>query len=415
MEVCEHAGTHPQLVLRGSSPAVVPVRATTHEFTVRYGDDWFTLATRHGFLGLFQLFFPNAHGDKIDVVTCGAHPSGRGWGTATFDVYVYPDDTFKLSLSLPAFRSGDRGRAGGRVGDARFQEQQRQSLRRGETSSVSTTTYTEAGRQTTVERSTVQDRSIGIQQTITRSGSAERNVIVESPASSPVYQRALRSITLKRNGSDVSDEFRLQRFITAVQKFRDVIAQLIDIFRRFGEMFPEIGWRWNFGFELFSGSLAIEWQWREHPRTHRAWKYIKVSASLTVVKLTLTVSFGIKILSAVARVVVEIEVELKLQTETATSVDRWKGFEVGGVADGTGTLRAEAGWEGTLHLQASVATGLKLSTTMRWSPQWAWLYSAKRKKAEGKVQSTVLGWTIARSWTFWEDRDFVKDRSLLST
>jgi hypothetical protein len=414
-----HLPTHPEFTLLdaiGGRPQVR--RGGTHaRFTVHYRAWWSAVvaqAQRGSLLAALRaIFFPEPRRYEVQVVACGSRATGRGWGRARFLVFVHPSDKFKLSMSFPSLVTREAAESRGSVGEAQFRERQRSGRTGRSEDSRSVTVWNEGGRTTRVSEQSSANRIDGVRQTITQSGGARRDVIVANPATSPGHRAALRSIKLEREGADVSTSFQLSRFADAISTVRSAITGLFEYFRALADAFPEVGWRMSWGLELFAGSLALEWGWKENPSNNRAWRWVKVGADLTLVDVTFKISFGARVLRVVAKIELELNAKLEIASSAESTPSNAARFSVVSTATGEGTLRVVAGWEGTLSIEGNVRTGLALTSTMAWTPSFSWLLDAKLKEGKGSVVTTVFGFERDRSWTFWNERPLMRQRSLV--
>lgn len=419
MAVNPHLPTHPEFILRGASDGTPQVRrgGTRTTFTVHYRAWWrevLAQAQRGNLLtALRSIFFPEPRRYEVQVVTCGARAQGRGWGRASLLVFVHPSDKFKLSMSFPSLVTRENAYARGTVGEAQFQERQRSARTGRSEESRGVTVWNEGNRTTRVSEQSSANRVDGVSQTITQSGGARRDVIVANPATTPAHRSALRGIKLEREQADVSTSFQLSGFADAISTVRSAVTGLFEFFRAMADAFPEIGWRMSWGLELLSGSLALEWGWKENPSTNRAWRWVKVGADLTLLDVTFTISFGARVLRAVAKIELELNAKLEVASSAESTPSNAARFAVVSTATGQGTLRAVAGWRDTLTIEGNVRTGLELTSRMTWNPSFSWTLDAKLKEGKGSVITTVFGFERDSSWTFWNERPLMRQRSLV--
>lgn len=419
MEACAHPALHPQFRILGGPEGTRTAQGAriNHHCPVSC-DNWFPAVAanaRRGRLGaaLAALFFPPPRAYQAHIISCGVRPAGGGWGTAIFYVFVHPGDKFKLELGLPSVWKRGGARAEGTVGEARYRELQRQRAAGRTAESTTATTYTENGRTTRQVVDTTAGARDGLTQTRIRSGTASSNTIVESPATDPAYRRAINGIKLERNGGDIKNAFGLERFLDAVETVRGGIMRVFGYFQQLANAIPQVGWRMEWGIEILSGTLEVEWGWKEAEESNRAFKWIKIAANLKLLKISWKVSFGVQVLRVVAKIELEIEGEFTITGGAESNVRNTASFLFEQTLTVNGTVRVVAGWEGTLTIEGNVRTGMELASKMKWDPGFAWTADAKVKEGKGSVVVTVFGFERDRSAKFFDDIWFMRDRALV--
>jgi hypothetical protein len=419
---------HPVMTL--TPPASVGqarvLRGPTHEVEVDYEPGWFEnrLANldRLGFsAGLRQFFFPAAAPWQLEIVACGARPLEQRhvFRRFTFTIAVYPKDTFKLGLSLPAVRRVERassayaepgvdGTSRSRTetrGYARTSDSVREETRQTDSSMLYRRTETAGNRIDSVTHTHTLATLRG------RDYEAERyeaGAAVANPALATA-----RSFTFTHNGQDYSQSIKAGEFIEFIAGLRKQILDLIEFFKAIANRFPRIGWSFTVEVDVCSGSLEYEWGYKEWKKDHTVYPYYKVEVSLTVVSAKVELAFGMELLSAKAQVYGAVTGELKLQGTREADPD---GTGPAATITAAPQVGGEIGVRGALgdwiEVHGRVNAGFEGKADLELAP---FALKAKLELSEGKGTFTArsrLFFTVTRSATLWEKRP-IWERTLI--
>jgi hypothetical protein len=418
---------HPAMTL--TPPAVIGpprvLRGPTHEVEVDYEPNWFEnrLANldRLGFsAGLRQFFFPRYAAWQLEILACGVRQAPHAFGRFTHTIAVYPKDTFKLSLNLPAVRrtemaSSDDYREGPVRGSsrsvtntsayARTSDTTREETRETANSYMYRQTQTSASRHGAVTQTQTLATLHG------RDYSGDRYSEGEAPASAGAT--AVRSFTFTHNGQDWSQSIKAAELIETIVDLRRQIMSLIELFRSLANRMPRIGWTFTVEAELLSGSLEYEWGYKEWKKDHTVFPWYKVEVALTVVSVKFELAYGLEMLGARAQIYGAITGESKLSAAREAEPDGdgpaatlSSGVQIGGELGIRGALgdwvevvgRINAGFEGKDEIELAP---FKLKTKLELS--------------EGKGTFTArsrLLFSVTRNVTMWRKYGLI-DRTII--
>lgn len=235
----------------------------------------------------------------IDVESCGVLADGSyGFGRSQQKVRVYPKDTYKLSVSIPAVskRSYERARQKAEDGTITHERSSSESSRNpltGETESSSHSERWSSSRIETSDTYSFATRQGGLKETSTSSLDADNNFSSSrtlehvDPVDHPAKEVAA-TLKLEREGEDIKGAATLGELINAIVNLQNEVQSIMNFIRDFQ---PQAGWKFVFEMELFKGDLSFEWAYREW-EDHTVYKYWKLDVGMTLFSLMLELRFG---------------------------------------------------------------------------------------------------------------------------
>lgn len=355
-----HPGRHVSYTLTGPDRSTATRTGASIPLTLAYPKSWWEAIASQGFGAIDRLFFPRHVTYQLLVASCGIRPRPGAFRSALIDLQVFPDDLFKLEIAIPPGKKKE-----GKV--------------------------------------FIPNRNVTLA-SIDVSGKV-------SGRPDDYRQRIARSFKFSHNASDVTTKLGsgiVQTLIDARTQFFTIIGMI----QNFGKNSPKVGWSVEVEVEFFSGTVELEWAYKEQA-TWTVKKYWKLAASLTLVAGSVKLSFGAECLGAVARVYGTISGSVKLEGN-ATS-DRGKsGVSV------TGKLEGALGVEGALgdfvSLKAEVKAGLEVKSSILIQPM-RWTFGVNRTKAEAKATVKLGKNLFSREGSFklWDAAPLVATRQILPT
>ena len=298
-----------------------PRRGPSQTFKVAYEKGWVEArlanAGRLGFAAsLRQFFFPPPALHRLEVLACGARPAPqRGMGRFTHAIAVYPNDTFKMSLSLPSIVKTERASSGYTEGAVKGATQGVTTTRGWGQSSESHKTETRETAESYLIRQTdaVADKRDGVTHTQTAATLRGRDYasdkIAGGEAATGPLAATAKSFTITHQGNDVTQSFKVAEFVESIAKLRKLILGVIEFFKAIA---GKIGWAFTASVEVCSGSLSYEWGYKELGKDHTVYKWYKVEVAVTVISASAEIAFGAELLGAKAQVYGSLAGELKL-------------------------------------------------------------------------------------------------------
>lgn len=394
-----HDAKHPMITLTRPSQIGAPVVVhgqTSHTFKVAYTPRWFEQrlgqASGLGFAGaLKQFFFPPPLVYDLAVQACGVRPQGHAFHSIGHKIKVYPGDTFKIALSLPARREVKAEGFAGTEGKARV------------ASGKLTNSYGHAGRGTSYSGEARREGN-----KLTASGKREAESVDSVP------KAIAKSIEISHNNSDITQSFKVAELIDFIANLREKFMDLVDLFAAIGKKSPQIGWSFSCSFELFSGSLEYSWGYKELSSDHTVYRYWKIEAGLTVVKCRAELAFGASLLKAKAQIYGALSGELKISASKEANPNA-----VGLMASVSAALNpgGEIGVRGALgdwiEVIGKVDAGFEGSTKIDLAP---FKWTGKIDLTEGKGTFTVRA-KYGPSWegkaSLWDKRALLTERTII--
>lgn len=189
----------------------------------------------------------------------------------------------------------------------------------------------------------------------------------------------------------------LSIFDTIKSIFRFIKNKLHDL--------PKWGWYFDIDIQLFTGSLRVAWQWKEHT-DHRAFQWFGVFMKMTLIQVNLEIGVGLSISKFEAQAYIKFSGKLDIETNLERVSPDYSGplahqikfsIEGGlGVRVKVGTY-VEVKLEGTTALEFMLAFTLGGETpfALRILPRWTGLKATLSANAE--VFGVGGGYT--REWT----------------
>lgn len=394
-----HDGTHPTITLTPPSQAGAPevVRGqATHKFKVAFTAGWFQSrlkgATSLGFVAaLKQFFYPEPLAYGLRVAACGVRPGGHPFQQLDHTIRVYAPDIFKVALQLPSAKKVERVAFAGTEGKALALD------------------YTK----TTTKGFPGSTSTQGHEVRIGGPGPLHKGTNEDKAGDSAVKATA-KSITITRDGEDVTGSFKIAEFIDFIADLRAKIMDVVDFVKAIANKSPKIGWSLSFSLEFFSGSLEYSWGYQEWAKDHTVYRYWKLEAALTVISCKLELAFGVSLLKAEAKVYGALSGDLKITASKEANPDK-----VGLAASVAAALTpgGEIGVRGALgdwvEVVGKINAGFEGSTKIDLSP---FKWTVKIDLSEGKgtfVIKSKLGLSYETKKTLWDKKPILTERTII--
>lgn len=366
---------------------------------------------------MLYYFFPQQGMNmyRVDVESCGVLRDGSyGFGRTQQQIRVYPKDTYKLALEIPALKkkSFERSRQtlnDGTVIDSR--ESTRSSLSESETTSHEESTS--SSKLTVSDSYEYRTRGGGLKETTESTLDANNHLETGTslkkvhPIDNPAREAAA-SFSFTRNGSDIKGASTIGQFINALVNIENQIASVMNFIKEFQ---PQVGWKFVFEMELFKGELSYEWGYKEW-EDHTVYPWWKFEIGMTLFALSLELSFGAQLKVAGVGITAVIfgktSVDAKVSASKEASPDDPAPWELAVSSEPTGELGIRAalgdGWvkaEGKLTCGFPFEAKCECSTREPFHIDWKLEFTGVKANVVGSVK--FIG-SIQRSWTVVEER-----------
>ncbi|MCP4986006.1 MAG: hypothetical protein GY928_08035 [Colwellia sp.] len=278
-----------------------------------------------GWLAQFWNFNENEKLISVAVSTCGIVEKGRANGTLKGLIKIYPIQTWKLSLKIPAFAEIKKSR--GASIDLRGTKKTSQSSSRStgwgsSGSSSSSSTEVNIGDGTHLQNESLSYTNDRVTETLATTEGTKKNEAYIKEEESAIYGSSnflggtteslqyseatdenaeLQSsqaftvkpaLTLTVNGQSLAVTDRINNIIYIAQTIRDTWNELQN-------WAPKIGWSASLHIALLEGEISGEWGYRASQelsgaRICRVEPYYRISAQVMLVKCVTIVSFGVE-------------------------------------------------------------------------------------------------------------------------
>lgn len=344
----------------------------------------------------------------IDVESCGKLDTGAyGFGRTKQKVRVYPKDTYKLSLSIPAFKKKTYEKSRVTHPDGTVvskQEYTKELLLKGEKEAGSRTESIKESGYESEDAYSYQTRQGGLEEkTKTVTGQGQSTSLDDKPPIDGPLSQLAPGFALTRNGTDIKGTESLGAFVDGLIKLERNIQEIMNFVRDFQ---PQVGWKFVFELELFKGDLAYEWGFKEW-NDQTVYEWWKFDIGMTLFALKLEVSFGAEFkvcgFGITAAVFGNISVEAKASASKEATPDDSKPWElaVAGGPKGELGIRSALGadWvkaEGKLTVGLDFEAKCVCSTKDPFHIDWKLDFAGVKAVVTGSVK--WVG-SIEREWT----------------
>jgi hypothetical protein len=275
----------------------------------------------------------------VSADSCGIRADGQqAYTGGNLTVEAYPSDQYQLSLSIPALHKKTFTRE--------------KTITR-ENTTTTTTEGSDGGTTTTTDEMRNQTRRHHI--TVER-GEEDKKPTVE----------------LKHNDQSVDVAETVQKIFDILQDVKKAIATLKDVLH---EWVPQAGFKFEFDLSFLSGDVSIACGWKEW-EDWRVYYGFSAHFALTLIEISLTLSFGISVNVILARVEGMIDgakIELKEDydfnnPQTQVEFDLVSKIDIPMALDG----RAEAGYGwAKVEIAAGFKTGFEGEGGFRLKGKWS--------------------------------------------
>lgn len=262
-----------------------------------------------GIGGIFKQFWTygsptNTYTIKVD--SCGMRDSGPAVKSAEFNVEVFLGDQVKLMLRIPSMYKYSRERTAGiKAGldkdkglvavDVDEDTKKRQYNDKNASAKYSETIDYEGG----TKKTSSEVAFGGSKYTTKQSSDSSGGFDIDHP---PEYETGadndVLDLQITINDTALPGLKDAQKIMEVIQKLKQGIKGLQDLLR---DWVPQAGFKFEFEVELFAGSIAATWGYRENS-DYRVYYGFDLELSLTIIRISLILSFGIKIGPGLARV-----------------------------------------------------------------------------------------------------------------
>ncbi len=368
---------------------------------------------------ILYYFFPNQGLNmyRIDVESCGVLRDGSyGFGRTQQQVRVYPKDTYKLALEIPALKKKSFERArhterDGTVVDSR--ESSSSNALRGESERSSHEESASSEKISVSDTYEYRTRGGGLAETTRSTLDAQNNLSTSTalkkahPIDNPAREAAA-SFSFTRNGSDIKGTNTIGQLINAIVNIENEIASVMNFIKEFQ---PQVGWKFVFEMELFKGELSYEWGYKEW-EDHTVFQWWKFEIGMTLFALSLELSFGAQLkvagvgITAVIFGKTSIDAKISASKESTPADSAPWELAVGSEPTGELGIRAALGdsWvkaEGKLTCGFPFEAKCACSTSEPFHIDWKLEFTGVKAVVVGSVK--FVG-SIQRSWTVIEER-----------
>jgi uncharacterized Zn-binding protein involved in type VI secretion len=421
-----HDSRHPMITLTPPAeigPPVVVHGKTSHVFKVTYTKDWFEkrLKASKGLdfsAELKQFFYPEPVVYGLRVEACGSRKQGAPFVALAQALYVYPDDIFKISLTLPSFKKVEKQSFSGREGDSRAVDKSHAvSDFRGNSHTKADELRTGGATPSYAIKEKVVDPRGGVEQAEKvvqgKDGAlAHTDDYKASRASDATATAAAKSVKITRDSCDVTRSFKIGELLDFIADLRTKCMDVVDFIRALVAKSPKIGWSFSFTLELLSGTLEYSWGYKEWSKDHTVYRYWKIEAALTVISCKLELAFGVTLLKAKAQVYGCLSGDLKVSAAKEADLDG-SGASVSATLTPGGEIGVRGALGDWIEVVGKVNAGFEGSTKMEFSP-FKWTF--KIDLAEGKgtfVAKSKFGLNYEAKATLWDKRPVLAERTII--
>lgn len=277
-----------------------------------------------GWLGKYWNFNDNEKAYRVAIYGCGIVDSGEANRSLSGLIKIYPNQTWKVTLSIPAFatikktRDGSIDLRGNQVSNSSSSTTSNFG-RSGDSSSSSHSVNRGQGNNTT--SSTVSSTQGGATESATHTQGMQGfgSFLSESEsytAGSPYIAGRRESYTASDSTNDGESFLGTNNLHFGPQFSLTINGQSLDVSKRINNILtiaktirdtwntlqkwaPKVGWSASLDIAIFEGSFSGEWGYRSAPKAEndRIWlvqRYIAVEAELKLFYCKASISFGIE-------------------------------------------------------------------------------------------------------------------------
>jgi hypothetical protein len=261
---------------------------------------------------------------RAEVESCGVTADRKlGFGKLSRVIDVFPSDKYKLSISIPAVRKRNYEREG--TGPRGFPI----------VDHIPPAKKLEDGKTSHWNKDTDYNKALAENSPYHGATPADRAIV-----------EVASTVKLTRNNGDLKVSESLGKMVRAIAEVENNIQAVANFIK---DLQPTIGWKFSFSVAFFSGSMDLEWGWKEAPGSNVVYAWWKFTPSITLLAITLEAEFGIDV-AVFPKTKIEMvlfgslsgEVKLETPVEATPDKPKWE-ITIGATISGEFGLRVALG------------------------------------------------------------------------